>query len=185
MDDPVVELNVGGIIYAARLSTVRKEPGKLADMFSNGVDSIPKDSKGKIFIDRDGVLFRYVLDYLRNQNIVLPENFHEKSRLKAEAEYFQLEGLLRSLDTESRQAGYITVGYRGTFAFGRDGLSDVKFRKLARITVCGRVALCREYNVIECGDLGSRDRFQETTWKKNQYSYGIHFRGKEHLRNGS
>lgn len=36
MDDPVVELNVGGIIYAARLSTIRKEPGKLADMFSNG-----------------------------------------------------------------------------------------------------------------------------------------------------
>ncbi|XP_021954745.1 BTB/POZ domain-containing protein KCTD12 [Folsomia candida] len=164
MDDPVVELNVGGIIYAARLSTVRKEPGKLADMFSNGVDSIPKDSKGKIFIDRDGVLFRYVLDYLRNQNIVLPENFHEKSRLKAEAEYFQLEGLLRSLDTESRQAGYITVGYRGTFAFGRDGLSDVKFRKLARITVCGRVALCREVfgdslNESRDPDRGPMDRY--------------------------
>lgn len=45
---------------------------------------------------------------------------------------------------EHKQTGYITVGYRGTFAFGRDGLSDVKFRKLARIIVCGRVALCRE-----------------------------------------
>jgi len=45
---------------------------------------------------------------------------------------------------ETKQSGYITVGYRGTFAFGRDGMSDVKFRKLARIIVCGRVALCRE-----------------------------------------
>ena len=41
--------------------------------------------------------------------------------------------------------GYITVGYRGTFAFGRDGgQADVKFRKLWRILVSGRVALCRE-----------------------------------------
>jgi len=40
-------------------------------------------------------------------------------------------------------SGVITVGYRGTFAFGRDGTSDVKFRKLTRILICGRVSLCR------------------------------------------
>jgi hypothetical protein len=68
----------------------------------SGVDAIPKDSKGKVFIDRDGVLFRYVLDYLRNQNIVLPENFHEKARLRAEAEFFQLEGLLRALEGKAK-----------------------------------------------------------------------------------
>jgi len=37
-------------------------------------------------------------------------------------------------------AGYITVGYRGTFSFGRDGAqADVKFRKLWRILVNGKV----------------------------------------------
>ena len=36
-------------------------------------------------------------------------------------------------------SGFITVGYRGTFAFGRDGLADVQFRKLLRIIVCGKV----------------------------------------------
>jgi hypothetical protein len=45
MDDPVVDLNVGGIIYAARLSTLRKEPGKLADMFSNGKQQSLKPSR--------------------------------------------------------------------------------------------------------------------------------------------
>lgn len=40
--------------------------------------------------------------------------------------------------------GYITVGYRGSFAFGRDGLADVKFRKFTRILVSGRVVICRE-----------------------------------------
>ena len=37
-------------------------------------------------------------------------------------------------------AGTIVIGYRGTFAFGKDGLSDVKFRKLTRILVHGKVS---------------------------------------------
>ena len=37
------------------------------------------------------------------------------------------------------KTGTITVGYRGTFFYGRDGLADVKFRKLCRILVCGKV----------------------------------------------
>ena len=37
------------------------------------------------------------------------------------------------------RGGTITVGYRGTFAFGRDGLADVKFRKIVRLLVCGKV----------------------------------------------
>jgi len=44
-----------------------------------------------------------------------------------------------------RESGFIVVGYRGTFAFGRDGgIADVKFRKMWRILVHGRVSLCRE-----------------------------------------
>ena len=40
----------------------------------------------------------------------------------------------------SGAAGTIVIGYRGTFAFGKDGLSDVKFRKLTRILVHGKVS---------------------------------------------
>jgi hypothetical protein len=36
MDDPVVEFNVGGVFYTTQLSTVKKEPGRLAEMFSQG-----------------------------------------------------------------------------------------------------------------------------------------------------
>jgi hypothetical protein len=57
---------------------------------------------------------------------------------------FQAYNVFSVFPGENKQTGFITLGYRGTFAFGRDGLSDVKFRKLARIIVCGRVALCRE-----------------------------------------
>ena len=44
-------------------------------------------------------------------------------------------------------AGTINIGYRGTFAFGKDGLSDVKFRKLTRILVHGKV----KKDILFCG----------------------------------
>lgn len=42
-------------------------------------------------------------------------------------------------------AGTLVIGYRGTFAFGKDGLSDVKFRKLTRILVHGKVSISTKY----------------------------------------
>jgi hypothetical protein len=172
---PIVELNVGGVFYSTTLSTLTKEPDSLLGQIFTGKvkNAVIKDSKGKYFLDRDGVLFRYVLDYLRNQKLILPENFHEKERLKNEAEYYRLSNMVQCIsnpggrsatrvapnsiiptsnstgeltlypEKDPKEKGYILVGYRGTFAFGRDGLADVKFRKVSRILVCGRVSLCR------------------------------------------
>lgn len=120
-------------------------------------------------------MFRFILDYLRNgKQLILPENFSERDRLKREADELQLSGLSHALSSapagslrplslttlypapaspaafaarmriDNSAIGYITIGYRGSFAFGRDGLADVKFRKLTRILVCGKVNLCRE-----------------------------------------
>ena len=47
-------------------------------------------------------------------------------------------------------AGTIVIGYRGTFAFGKDGLSDVKFRKLTRILVHGKVKLLSKFGFSLC-----------------------------------
>jgi len=79
----VVELNVGGVFYTTSLSTLTCYAGsRLSRIFSalgvgggtddvndrRGGDVIRKVlHNGKVFIDRDGVLFRYVLDYLRNK----------------------------------------------------------------------------------------------------------------------
>ena len=49
-----------------------------------------------------------------------------------------------SIDMRTCCQGYITVGYRGTFAIGRGDMSTTGFRKVARILVCGKSALCRE-----------------------------------------
>jgi hypothetical protein len=56
-----------------------------------------RDSKNRIFIDRDGVLFRYILDYLRNKKLTLPENFSERDRLRAEADYYRLTSMSQAL----------------------------------------------------------------------------------------
>uniref|UniRef100_A0A8D0KZN1 BTB domain-containing protein n=1 Tax=Strix occidentalis caurina TaxID=311401 RepID=A0A8D0KZN1_STROC len=95
----IVELNVGGQVYVTRRCTVVSVRDSLLwRMFSQQQPSeLPRDSKGRFFLDRDGFLFRYILDYLRDLQLVLPEHFPERSRLQREAEYFQLPDLARRL----------------------------------------------------------------------------------------
>lgn len=179
---PIVELNVGGVFYTTSLTTLTKDADSLLAQVFSGKVPIPKDAKGKYFIDRDGVLFRYVLDFLRNDSLVLPDSFREAEGLRNEANYFKLKGMLEALAAQfgselaskSKEKGSITVGYRGSFAFGRDGLADVKFRKLSRILVCGRVTLCRDVfgetlNESRDPDHGLTDRYTSRFFLKHSF----------------
>ncbi|XP_019384049.1 PREDICTED: BTB/POZ domain-containing protein KCTD12, partial [Crocodylus porosus] len=187
-----VELNVGGQVYVTRRCTVAAVRDSLLwRMFSPqpgpgpgqaaAAAELPRDSKGRFFLDRDGFLFRYILDYLRDLTLVLPDRFPERSRLQREAEYFQLPDLARRLAPDApepaeaaaegsasppaparspsllpltpsqsldagggRRSGYITIGYRGSYTMGREAQADAKFRRVARITVCGKTALAKE-----------------------------------------
>ncbi|CAG5872053.1 unnamed protein product [Menidia menidia] len=100
----VVELNVGGQVYYTRHSTLVSTPnsllGKLFSSKKDATNDLARDPKGRYFIDRDGFLFRYVLDYLRDKQVVLPDHFPEKGRLRKEAEYFQLPDLVKLLTPE-------------------------------------------------------------------------------------
>ncbi|MBN3285962.1 KCTD8 protein, partial [Polyodon spathula] len=189
----IIELNVGGQVYITRYATVTSVPDSLLwEMFSQkNIKTLARDTKGRFFVDRDGFLFRYILDYMRDQQLVLPDHFPERSRLQREAEYFNLPELVKLLtpkiskqnsigddacqsdpeesspnaDTarniaslgaiacssitqgpgsESRRAGFITIGYRGSYTLGRDSQTDAKFRRVARIMVCGKTSLAKE-----------------------------------------
>uniref|UniRef100_A0A3B4Y8A0 Potassium channel tetramerisation domain containing 12.1 n=1 Tax=Seriola lalandi dorsalis TaxID=1841481 RepID=A0A3B4Y8A0_SERLL len=189
----IIELNVGGQVYVTRHKTLIAVPDSLLwNMFSKkSPKELARDSKGRFFLDRDGFLFRYILDYLRDLNLVLPDYFPEKSRLQREADFFQLRdlakrlsprvskdnsiseeisqsdteegaqqcgssggmetlramsvsGAMRSPSLDSRKSGYITIGYRGSYTIGRDIQTDAKFRRVARITVCGKTSLAKE-----------------------------------------
>lgn len=187
----VVELNVGGQVYVTKRSTLVSVPDTtLHAMFTRlAPRELPRDSRGRFFIDRDGFLFRYILDFLRDRQLVLPEHFPERERLQREAEHFQLGELLRQLGprfskqgsmndegcqsdieessqsseqlgrnsyststnaaalsgyTPDKRSGFITIGYRGSYTMVRDNQADAKFRRVARIMVCGRIALAKE-----------------------------------------
>ncbi|XP_029368644.1 BTB/POZ domain-containing protein KCTD16-like [Echeneis naucrates] len=100
----VIELNVGGQVYYTRHATLTSFPNSLlGKLFSNKKGSsndLSRDLRGRYFIDRDGFLFRYVLDYLRDKQVVLPDHFPERGRLKREAEYFQLPELAKLLSSD-------------------------------------------------------------------------------------
>jgi hypothetical protein len=57
------------------------------------------DSKHKIFIDRDGPLFRYILNFLRNKSLNLPDTFAEFAQLRQEADFYQIEPIVTYLDS--------------------------------------------------------------------------------------
>uniref|UniRef100_A0A8D2LY35 BTB domain-containing protein n=1 Tax=Varanus komodoensis TaxID=61221 RepID=A0A8D2LY35_VARKO len=169
----IVELNVGGQVYITRRSTLVSVAGSLLwEMFAQrSAKALARDSKGRFFVDRDGFLFRYILDYMRDQQLVLPEHFPERGRLQREAEYFRLPELAKSLapklskqnsfgdepcqsdpeelspgtdGSHTRRSGFITIGYRGSYTLGRDSQTDARFRRVARIMVCGKTCLAKE-----------------------------------------
>ncbi|XP_005992957.1 BTB/POZ domain-containing protein KCTD12b [Latimeria chalumnae] len=189
----IIELNVGGQVYITRYSTLVSVPGSLLwEMFGQkNLKSLARDNKGRFFVDRDGFLFRYILDYMRDQHLVLPDHFPERSRLQREAEYFILPELVKMLapkiskqnsigedpcqsdpeeaspsgdaarniasgvagacatsasagSSEIRRSGFISIGYRGSYTLGRDSQTDAKFRRVARIMVCGKTSLAKE-----------------------------------------
>ncbi|XP_057705674.1 BTB/POZ domain-containing protein KCTD16-like [Corythoichthys intestinalis] len=172
----VIELNVGGQVYYTRHATLTAFPnsflGKLFSSKKGSSTDLSRDFRGRYFIDRDGFLFRYVLDYLRDKQVVLPDHFPERGRLKREAEYFQLPDLAKLLSSEEsklfpddysdlddasvgsehrfypsysldRRYGYITVALKGP-AGGKESEADSKSRKLPRIFISSRIALAKE-----------------------------------------
>ena len=92
-----VKLNVGGHHFATSLQTLTKDPNSmLAAMFSGKFEMKPSED-GTFFIDRDGTHFRFILNYLRNGELILPEGATCHKELEAEAKFYQLQGILDEL----------------------------------------------------------------------------------------
>ena len=85
-----VKLNVGGHYFTTTLQTLTKDPNsRLAAMFSG-----EHDENSTIFLDRDGKHFRFILNYLRNGELVLPDDAKFVKELETEAQFYKIEGIL-------------------------------------------------------------------------------------------
>ena len=97
----IVKLNVGGVRFTTTRETLLNEPG--SSFFRRLIgdsDMLPgasKDEEGCLFIDRDGDLFRSIVDWLRGGLRPWQCSSEYSARLMQEAEYFDLPRLQAEL----------------------------------------------------------------------------------------
>nr|XP_058953323.1 uncharacterized protein LOC131780736 [Pocillopora verrucosa] len=94
----ILKLNVGGHMFTTSLETMTKDPGSMLHaMFSSRFDTKPGED-GSYFIDRDGTHFRYILNYLRTGELIVPNDEIIRRELLAEAKFYQVEGMINELE---------------------------------------------------------------------------------------
>jgi hypothetical protein len=89
-----VLLDIGGFQFSTSVHTLSSVPNTyFSKLFSNGFPSQMLNDEGRIFLDRDGRFFRYILNCLRD-----PQDFNLKLRgkqeldsLRKEAQFYGLE----------------------------------------------------------------------------------------------
>jgi hypothetical protein len=98
----IIQLNIGGTYFSTTYETLTsiEENSLFSDMFKTKSVPIIKDADNKVFLDRDGTLFKHILGYLRNKNLTLSENFGDLKLLKDEAEYYKLPKLLKIIEND-------------------------------------------------------------------------------------
>jgi len=95
----IIEFNVGGFSYTTSRTTITSFQDSMLTRMCSGLIPTATDSQSRIFIDRDGPLFRHILNYLRDKRLNLPENFSELAQLRQEADFYGIEPLLNDLDS--------------------------------------------------------------------------------------
>ncbi|KAG5481657.1 hypothetical protein CUR178_07010 [Leishmania enriettii] len=91
-----VHLNVGGTLYTTRWHTLRAlKDHCIFGPILEGRGHRCED--GSFLIDRDGALFRYIIAYLRDGRLSIPENFVEWDMLLQEVRYYELPAMEKSV----------------------------------------------------------------------------------------
>ena len=93
----IVKLTVGGKRFTTSLQTLTRDPNSMLAVMFSGRHEVQTTQDGSFFIDRDGTYFRFILNYLRDGELILPENPKFLKELVAEARFYQLQGVLDEL----------------------------------------------------------------------------------------
>lgn len=66
-------------------------------MFNGSIPIVLDSLKQHYFIDRDGKMFRHILNFLRTSSLSIPDNFDEVNLLYEEARFYDIHPLMRLL----------------------------------------------------------------------------------------
>ncbi|XP_042884610.1 BTB/POZ domain-containing protein kctd15-like isoform X3 [Penaeus japonicus] len=110
-----VHIDVGGSIYTSSLETLTRYPeSRLARLFNGSIPIVLDSLKQHYFIDRDGKMFRHILNYMRHGRTLLPDDFSDHDLLLEEARFFEINGLVKQVEDmkkarqENRRASSIS-----------------------------------------------------------------------------
>jgi len=91
-----VEVDVGGVRYFTTFATLCSCEGMLRSMFSSR-HTVVWEPDGSVFIDRNGLLFAHVLEFLRNGSRWRPPAEVDRQALCNEADFFALQPMVERL----------------------------------------------------------------------------------------
>lgn len=73
------------------METLTKYPeSRLAKLFNGTIPIVLDSLKQHYFIDRDGGMFRHILNFMRNSKLLIPDDFMNLELLLIEAKYFEI-----------------------------------------------------------------------------------------------
>lgn len=96
ISDSIVSLNIGGIVYTTSVDTLTQEDNSLFAVMFSGKHPLKRQPDGTYFVDRDGMNFRYILNYLRDGEDAIhtiPEEERILREVLREAKYYRLHRL--------------------------------------------------------------------------------------------
>jgi hypothetical protein len=76
----------------------RHPESRLSKMFNGTIPIVLDTLKQHYFIDRDGKLFRHILNFMRTSQLTLPEQFDEYASLMTEAKYYEIDELVKHVE---------------------------------------------------------------------------------------
>ncbi|TPP42936.1 BTB/POZ domain-containing protein kctd15 [Fasciola gigantica] len=114
-----VHVDVGGTLYTSSLETLTKYPNsRLGRMFNGSIPIVLDTMKQHYFIDRDGALFRFVLNFLRTGDVHVNASFDELDQLLQEAKFYELDEMSSKLRELQCQKSTL-VTYLGSLVRGK------------------------------------------------------------------
>lgn len=103
--DEIIELNIGGKYYSTKKSTLCSDKLSYFYHLFSTEGNIVRDKNNRIFIDRDGYTFKYIINWLRNKNYnSFPSSDHENySLLIEDTKFYGLKKLERIVSFDSKK----------------------------------------------------------------------------------